>query len=537
MFWDKIIERIIQPITKPFKDKLDVQDRIIKVQQEKIGSTPQHFAVPFGMGSSQNINVRPTRKRIKFSTLRALSESYDVLRACINRRKREVEGVKWWIGPIDEEEKGTKYQKQIEQVTEFFETPGGKFANFREFTNEIVEDLLVFDGATIWKDKARGGDLLKLITVDTSTIRLRVMEDGSTPEPPKKAYEQWIRGSKVAAFTADRICYLMMNPRSNTPYGLSPIESLIIGIDAALRSQLYNLSLLTEGNVPEGFLSVPEIWTPKQIEEFQLYFDTLIAGNPRRQQKIKLIPGGTGVGYTPTKKSEDMKFLEYEKWLLLKVCALYNIPPNEIGYTDKIPKASAEVQSEIAMKFGLRPTLMALKECFDSIIKDDFGYSDIEFKWQSLDKEDRAMDAEINERYINIGVKSVDEVRQENDLDAIGLGHYVKTPKGPVLVDDILNPKEELEEEEPEEKEEIEETKVWKKKALGDIKHKRKFRIFKTDKINHSVKKLIEARLLFAKTKDEVKDIFNEQIDIMKKDLMIGKVSRLKEGVLENLRK
>ena len=88
-FLDKFIkEKIIGPIIKPFQEKIEVQDNIIKIQQEKIGLTPRHFAVPLGMSSVKKTDMKRARN-INFKLLRALSESYDVARACINRRKRQ----------------------------------------------------------------------------------------------------------------------------------------------------------------------------------------------------------------------------------------------------------------------------------------------------------------------------------------------------------------------------------------------------------------------------------------------------------------
>ncbi len=533
-FIDNFIKkRFVEPALKPFKDKLEVQDEIIKVQQEKISNSPQHFAVPSGISQElTGSSMRQWKKVVDFGTLRALSERYDIARACINRRKRQVEGVDWWIEPVNKSEKADKYKVQIKTITDFLKAPGGRFARFKEFINEIIEDLLVLDAASIWKEKTGAKKIIKLVTVDASTIRLRVMEDGSTPEPPKYAFQQWIKGRKVAEFTVDEMMYLMMNPRSNTPYGMSPMECLILGVDAALRSQLYNLSMLTEGNIPEGFLAVPDTWTPKQIQEFQTYFDSMIAGVPRQQQRIRIIPGGKGVGYTPTKKPEEMRFLEYEKWLLLKTCALFDVPPHDIGFTENLPLATAKVQQEVAMKFGLTPMLETLKEFFNKIIQEDFGLKHLEFIWHSLDKKDELRDAEVFEKLIPLGVVSVDEVRMQNDMEPIGLGHYVKTPSGPVLVEDLLSPKSEKGNEN-----EIQELDKWKRKALSDIKEKRKFRPFESEIIGIGTKKLIEAQLCFAKTKKEVKKIFDKQISVAKQNFIFEEAHKLKENISNTLKR
>jgi phage portal protein BeeE len=544
-FWDNFIKkRFIEPAIKPVIDELKKKDETIKVQQEKlellekVGNAPMHFATPFGVTEgTMGQDIYKWKKIVDFKTLRELSERYDVARACINRRKRQVEAVNWSITPVDPSEKAEKYRKDIERVKKFLDMPGGKYTRFKEFVAKIVEDLLVFDAAAIYKDKEEG-ELKKLIVVDAATIRLRVYQDGSTPEPPDIAYEQWVRGEKVAEFTTDEMVYLMLNPRSNSPYGLAPLETLILGVDAALKSQLYNLSMLSEGNIPEGFFTLPESWTPDQIKEFQNWFDAMISGNPRFQSRIKFMPGGKGVGFIPAKKPEEMRFLEYEKWLLLKTCALFDVPPEEIGFTEEMSRATAQVQQEVATKAGLLPILQVLKEFFDDIIQIDLGCPHLQFSWYSLDKKDELRDAEITQRLIPLGLVSVDEWRQQNDLPPIGLGHYIMTGAGPILVEDLLAGRTSNQKPQVEEETEmiIKELSQWERKCLNCIRGGKKFKPFVSKFIPEDVKKLINAQLLFAKTKADVKKIFEKQIAMVKQDLIMKKALKLKEEIGEAVR-
>jgi hypothetical protein len=353
--------------------------------------------------------------------------------------------------------------------------------------------------------------------------------DGSTPEPPDIAYEQWIRGEKKAEFTTDEMVYLMLNPRSNSPYGLAPLETLILGVDAALKSQLYNLSMLSEGNIPEGFFGLPENWTPDQIKEFQNWFDAMIAGNPRFQSRIKFMPGGKGVGFIPTKKPEEMRFLEYEKWLLLKTCALFDVPPEEIGFTEEMSRATAQVQQEVSTKAGLLPILQVLKEFFDDIIQIDLGCPHLQFSWYSLDKKDELRDAEITEKLIPLGLVSGDEWRQQNDLPPIGLKHYIATSAGPVFVEDLLASK--TPPQTAPETEVVTELAQWERKCINSLKEGKRFRPFQSKFIPEDVKKLIDAQLLFAKTKTDVKKIFDKQIMLARQDLIMQKALKLKEEI------
>jgi len=510
-----IKKKFVEPALEPLKTEIKKKDEIIKTQQDRIEGMPRLFESP------NTYNLVPQFKRkfkgaVDFKTLRQLSERYDVARACINRRKRQVQKTDWHIIPSDPKTKPESVKKKIDEVTTFFQNPCGVNSRFRRFVDRIVEDLLVLDAVAIWKEVSRGGKLLKLVNVDAATIRLKINEDGSTPEPPEPAYEQVINGEVVARFTTDELIYDMMNPRTNTPYGLSPIESLILGIDAALRSQLYNLSMLTEGNVPEGFFSLPETWSPEQIREFQTWFDAQLAGNPKFQQRIKFMPGGKGVGLIQTKKPEDMKYMEYELFLLKKTCALFDVQPQEIGFTMDVNKATGEVQQEIQLRTGLEPLLNVLKEIFDNVIANDIGLPELEWEWVGLDRKDELRDAEKTKLLAPLGFIGGDEWRQQNDLEPIGLKPYIMTKDGPVFVEDLTSGK--FQQQKKKEKEEktandsLTELNQWKRKVLNDFRKGRKFRKFEAKFIDDDVKKLIEAQLKFVKSRSDIGKVFDEQI-------------------------
>ena len=283
---------------------------------------------------------------IDFDTLRTFSVVYDVARACVNHRKRQINNLEWSIVPKDDEADPKKFQRRIDEVTAFFEEP---YANmeFKDWLDKLMEDILVLDAGVLWKEKTYGGKISGLLPVDGATIRLKVTQEATTPLPPDIAYQQIINGQVDGEYTTDEMYYKMMNPRNNTPYGLSPLECLVIGVQAALQSQMMNASLLSEGSVPEGFITLPDTWTPDQIKDYQVWFDTLLAGNFGQNSRIKFLPGGKGMGYYPTKKAEDMRMMEFEKWLLMKTCAMFDVQPSDIGFIDGMGQNLGDNQQEL----------------------------------------------------------------------------------------------------------------------------------------------------------------------------------------------
>lgn len=358
---------------------------------------------------------------IDFATLRRFSVQYDVARAAINRRKRQLNALEWDIVNAESDDQADN-SAIIKEVKKDFKSIGGYKVRFREFIDTLVDDLLVLDAMVLYKRPSVGGGLYSLEPVDAATIVLELDDNGGTPMPPDIAYKQIIHGKEVATFTADEMYYEMMNARTYTPYGLAPLESLVLGVTAALKSDIYNVHLLTEGNIPEGFFGVPENWTPDQIKEFQALWDAALAGDTRAMSKLKFVPSGKGAtGYTPAVKPEDMRYKELQDWLMHKTCMLFEIPPNELGFTDSVNKSTGEVQQDIATDSGLRPLAEFFQEIFTDVIQTDMGFENLAFKYTGLEYTDERGTAETNEIRIRSGQATVDEVRMEQGMKPLGV--------------------------------------------------------------------------------------------------------------------
>lgn len=402
-------------VLKPLADLLK---REAKADLEKVTGNPMMMdRMPFNNPYPMARTKPGSAGGVNYDTLRRFSVQYDVARAAINRRKRQLNGLAWDIVAAEKDDE-TDYNADAKILKKQFKHIGGYKVRFREFIDKLTEDLLVLDAMAIYKRPTMGGELYSLEPVDASTIVLSLDESGGTPMPPDIAYRQFIRGKEEATFTADEMYYEMMNPRSNTPYGLAPLESLVLGVSAALKSEIYNVHLLTEGNIPEGFFSVPENWKPDQIKEFQKLWDAALSGDTRATSKLRFVPPGS---YQPAVKPEDMRYKELQEWLMLKTCMLFEIPPNELGFTMNVNKANGEVQHDIGVDTGLRPLAEFFQEILTDVVQEDLGYENLAFKYTGLDITDEKRDAEIAAIKINSGQTTVDEVRKGRGQKPLGV--------------------------------------------------------------------------------------------------------------------
>jgi HK97 family phage portal protein len=546
---DKFLENRINKLTPGIADAAAKQV-ISHVDQSLTKATPAPGSMPLGLKryefSPNMVNGnKQSRKKpgaaITFETMRRFSVAHEITRACINYRKRQISGLEWTIASADGDDK-TLDKPETEVVKAFFKQLGGRGNGYRRFIDKFIEDLMVLDAVALERQRNRGGGLNTLIPVDGATIRIMVDESGALPEPPMPAYAQVIRGQVVAELTDDEMIYTYMNPRNDSPYGLSPIESLMVIISSSLKAGMYNLAVLTDGNMPEGFWTMPESWQPGQIKEFQEYWDALMAGDETMMRRLKFMPQGT---FTASNKAEDMAWNEFNDWLMKVTCSLFEVDPKEIGFSPKSGlggKGFSEQAAATTDRKGLAPLANLIEEIFTDVIQTELGYGDLKFQFTGLVEKDEKTVAETNEVLIRSGQRTVNELRTDDGLkpidgldkpffagqvtfldeesqqskadNAAAAADAASTVTALPAQDPAEDPKDDPKP--PAEKRYVElaqELRTFRKYALNRFKEGKPLRRFKSEILPETVVVELNTRLKMAKAADEIRAIFKEYND------------------------
>lgn len=350
---------------------------------------------------------------IGFQTMRALADSYDILRLVIETRKDQVARMKWNIVPRDPKKpiKGV-IKKRVEEIERFFLRPD-KEHFWAEWIRMLLEDLLVCDAPALYKRKTRGGQLYALEPIDGATLKVVIDDWGHVPDPPYVAYQQVLKGFPAVDYSKDDVLYRPRNLRTNKVYGYSPVEQILMTISIAMKRQVFQLNYFTEGNVPEALIGVPETWTPDQIAEFQDWFDGILQGNLAERRRARFVPSAVGKTYIPMKETE--LFGKAEEWLARVVCFAFSINPQP--FVNQMNRATSEEASESSALEGLGPILLWIKGLIDTIIMDEFGYDDVQFEWDldwAVDPKDQA---DLLDTLVSAGLMAINEARLKLGLD------------------------------------------------------------------------------------------------------------------------
>lgn len=367
------------------------------------------FDFPVGF----NLRIRPREGEvISFDALRAIADGYDLLRLAIETRKDQIEAYDWEILPFKKEGDAEALKDDINAVTDFLQSPDREH-DWSQWLRMQMEDLLVLDALAIYPRMDRGGKLYALELVDAATIK-RVLDDGGrTPEPPSVAYQQVLKGIPAGDYSRDTLHYTMRNPRTNRIYGLSPVEQVLMTVNIAMRRQMSQLDFYTSGNVPEALAQAPEGWTAKQIQDFQLWWDSLMEGNSAQKRKMRFIPKLDNIVFPKDAVLKD----EYDEWLARIICFAFSLSPSAL--VKQVNRASGEQMADTAKEEGLLPLLKFLESHMTQLLHRFIGARHLRFKFKVINKVDPVAQATIHGTYIDKQVMTPDEVREDLGMEAM----------------------------------------------------------------------------------------------------------------------
>ena len=326
--------------------------------------------------------------------LRAVADSVDVIRAAINAKKRHVQSLAYDVtGP--DEEVAAGLEKLLEHPV-----PG---MTWRQWLSQVIEDVLVLDAGAIYVWRNRGGELYGFLPIDGATIV--PITAGITPRPPAPAYQQYIYGGVHAELDSDELLYALMNPRTNSRYGFSPVEAVLHTASIALRRMDGFADEMDDSNVPAFFGEVPEGWTADQIGEWQDYWDAMTENRPHRGIWG---PAGSDVKFPPRFDTKTA----FDVWLSQLILAIFEVQPQELGLTMDVNRATGEVQEKITQRRSVRPLAMLIKELVDTGF-DVTGYGEYHLHFPELEERSREEIRADAEAFIPLGVLTQNEVREE----------------------------------------------------------------------------------------------------------------------------
>lgn len=364
---------------------------------------------------------------VTYDTLRLMYQRSEWCRAIVLTRKRQITGVKWDITLKDTDDPSGAAGKAARQLKRLFERPmmygsQPQSTHWQQWMGMLVEDELVLDRACFEKERDGNGWPVALYPVDGATIRPNIDDRGAYY---RDAYIQVVDGLKVCEFPMEDLACSLYNPTTDVKmagYGMSPLETLVVSVTSDLHAAKYNGDYFEKGAVPEGLLSLGEEIDPEAVDAFRAFWLAEVQG---KAWSLPIMGGSKNPEFISWRdNNRDMQFMEYQSWLLQKMCAVFEISKEEFGAIEDVNRSTAEVQDSQQQRKGITPQLLFWKHVFDLEVIGEHGAGlgdYLEFSWE----EQGETAEEINAKFsplVSTGTATRAEWRDAHGLDAAKAG-------------------------------------------------------------------------------------------------------------------
>lgn len=311
----------------------------------------------------------PSMRRVKKANAqmyRAWSWGSPPVRAAIDIRKGQVETADWdlvrFSRDMPEPDKGL-----MRRIREVLESPNPDDASTASLLGAVTEDLLTLDAGCIEKERMVRGEIAYLWPADGGAIAIDRFWDGDPKEP--RYYWNPVPTVSTPLFNTDLV-YIMTHKRTDTPIGVSYLETLKGEIDAVLNGMLVNAHRVIS-NAPDGIMDMGENARREQVDAFRSYFEAELAGT----QTVGFWGGTKGAKFIDFgRKNVEMQFVEWIQLNIRLIAVVFQLSPQDLGLLFDVNRASAQTQQENTEDRGQRTLLAKIGNALTAEVVWDPGW-------------------------------------------------------------------------------------------------------------------------------------------------------------------
>lgn len=418
---------------------------------------------PLRLAEATNYKDKPSS--LSYNILYQMSVKNSVVAAVLNTRVNQVstftkparfstDGIGFQIRLRDPNIVPTSEQQEVMNSIELFLENCGFSDNsdrddFDTFIRKLVRDSLTYDQMCFEIIPDRKGRPAEIVAVDAATIRAaseNYSVDASWAQyTPKKNEEvKWVQvvdGSVVSWFTARELAFGVRNPRTNInmqPYGFSELEMLIQQITSHLYAEEYNSKYFSQGGTTKGIINIKSdpngIGNKEQLESFKRQWRAQVNGMSGAW-KTPVLQVPNGIEYISVNQSNrDMEYSQWVNYLINIVCAVYQIDPAEVNFSNNggaaaqssVFETSQEQKLKNSKDKGLKPLLRFIESILNKYVVSKFS-QDYVFAFTGLDEKSEDEKAELDSKHVKTW-KTVNEIRKEHGEKPLEYGDIILDP-------------------------------------------------------------------------------------------------------------
>jgi len=368
------------------------------------------------------------------------------VRACIDSIVRRVATFDWTVRPIVDP--NSEYYLEAAEISaraqRFMSAPNKNGETWQDIMTAIMTDLLVYDAGVIELAHDSQGVLQELVPLLGSSIRPVMDEHGRLIE-----YQQENDSSVNPTFKPSELVLFQLFPNNaSAGYGNPLIESLINEIITLLRSAEHLMLAYDADEIPPGILVLTGL-AGNAAREARADFSNLKGQDSKIRVLTTPDPTGAGAKWVELRRTpKDLEFETLIDQIRRVVWRVFGVMPVEMGASDEMPRATAQVQIDMSSSHLVTPLLEMIQAKINTrILPLVVGDSELarlvtfEFdRGMRPTAEDAQLLAQRNQRLIGIGALTRNEVRKEMGYLPIVNGDVmtVDTAQGPIPLDVLI---------------------------------------------------------------------------------------------------
>jgi len=320
-----------------------------------------------------------------------------------------------------------KRSKDIKNIKRLLDDPDPWFTDTRswgQLLKSILMDLLILDRGIFVIVRDEDDKIRGLMPIDGSTVRPLINEYGTYDND--KAYVQVVHGSPQVYFKKRDVVVMKMNPMTDMKYfgyGLSNMETLYTDSLADIFIDKGQLDFYRKGgSIPEGFIAIEPMsgagagnetaqaqFNQESLETFQRHLAAIMMGD---YTQVPIFSGGK-ISYIDFKgRRRDMQYKELAEYLTRKICAVYQVSPQDVGITANVNRSTSETQAEMTRSKGLETLMRVISEYVTQrIVNEMRPERDLMLWFEDDDLDKKKIEWNIAQQKLVSGALSINQYR------------------------------------------------------------------------------------------------------------------------------
>jgi HK97 family phage portal protein len=386
----------------------------------------QPFWVQF---MSPNMGMPTANNQMSYQQLRSFSESA-IPRRAINYIRDQVSRLDYEFVVKPGKKLTSAQKKQLQAVQSVLSAPNID-ENFQSFIGQMIEDMLVI-GWGIAEVKAFAGHPEQpylLYPIDSASIQVYMDWDGN---PNTRRYAQFDLHGKKIDFMPSQLLIFKHTPRSNTPFGLSPLEVAVQNIQYLLDAQVY-AGRTASNATPKKLLFMGKEVTEEQLRDFRAYFKAEIEGNSH----LPIFGGTDGMQSIELGNVGDQAlFLEWQKFQIAIIADVFGLDLMKFNVTIGVTRSNGDMLDDVSDESAIRPMAHQIEHIVNQRLLAYFGLSEyVDFRFLFTSSyTDRKSLAVIHQMYGQLDVLTINEMRREQGKPDLPVDEKTGVSKGDYTV-------------------------------------------------------------------------------------------------------